>query len=316
VAANANALVGASAPRAGSRWKKVETVTAALFIVPFFTLMIVFVFFVFFSGAVGSFTDAQGINEGDFVGLANYGEVLASPDFWLSARNTLVYTIGCLVTQVPIAFVLAYILNNLPKGIRGPLRASFFVPVLINSVIIALLFRMLFNRDQGVINWVLGLLGLANNTDWIADSSFAIPLLVIVSFWQWMGFHMVYFLANLQTIDQAIYEAARIDGASHLRVLVQIVMPMMRSAFTFVLVTSAIGCLQLFDLVFLVFPNATYGPGGSAKTLVAYIYDQAFSQQFRKGYASAVGWVVFFLIFAVSIFQLKVLGLGKQEERE
>jgi len=97
-------------------------------------------------------------------------------------------------------------------------------------------------------------------------------------------------------------------------VLFRITLPLMRPAVTFVMVTSAIGCLQMFDLVFMLFPNAQYGPGGVAKTLVAFIYDQGFSQQFLTGIATAVGWLTFIIIMIVSLIQLKVLGVGKHDE--
>jgi ABC-type sugar transport system permease subunit len=125
---------------------------------------------------------------------------------------------------------------------------------------------------------------------------------------------MVYFLAQLQTIDPTLYEAARMDGISPFGALLRITLPLMRPAFTFVLVTSAIGCLQMFDLVFMLYPNATYGPGGAAKTLVAFIYDQGFSQQFLTGLASAIGWLTFLIIAAVSTLQIKALGLGRHGE--
>jgi ABC-type sugar transport system permease subunit len=222
---------------------------------------------------------------------------------------------GCLATQVPVAFVLACALNALPfVRIRGLLRAAFFLPVLMNVVVTALLFRMFFNRDQGIINHVLGLIGAPHDVDWLMNSQWAIPLLVAVSFWQWTGFHMVYFLAQLQTVDPSLYEAARLDGVSPLGAVFRITVPLMRPAFTFVLVTSAIGCLQMFDLVFMLFPNAGYGPGGVAKTLVAYIYDQGFSQQFLTGLASAIGWLTFLVIAGVSALQLRVLGLGQHGE--
>ncbi|HEQ72496.1 MAG TPA: sugar ABC transporter permease, partial [Spirochaetia bacterium] len=110
------------------------------------------------------------------------------------------------------------------------------------------------------------------------------------------------------------YEAARIDGASHVRILLQIVLPIMRPAFTFVMVTSLIGGLQMFELTFLVFPNVSYGPGGVAKTLIALIYSEAFAQDFRIGYASALGWMTFIIIFAISLVQLRLLGLGRAAE--
>jgi multiple sugar transport system permease protein len=300
--------------------RRTDTLSAYALVAPFLVLLVVFNLYVFARGLHISLTDAQGINEGDFVGLDNYKAILwADPlrtvDFYRAVKTTFLYTLGCLATQVPVAFVLAYVLNTIPlPRIRTVLRGAFFLPVLINTVVIALLFRMFFNKDQGIINHLLGLLHLPASTDWLLHSEWALPLLIVVSFWQWTGFHMVYFLAQLQTIDPSLYEAARMDGASPWHNLWNITLPLMRPAFTFVMVTSAIGGLQLFDLVFMLFPNATYGPGGVAKTLVAFIYDQGFSQQFLTGMASAIGWLTFLVIAAVSVVQLRVLGLGKQGE--
>lgn len=308
-----------AAPRARAR-RRDDVRSAYAFIAPFMLLLVVFNLYVFVSGFRLSLTDAQGIDEGAFVGLQNYRELLwadefRAGDFWRAVRTTFLYMFGCLATQVPVAFLLACALNALPfVRVRGILRAAFFLPVLMNTVVTALLFRMFFNRDQGIINHVLGLLGGPHDVDWLMNSDWAIPLLVIVSFWQWTGFHMVYFLAQLQTIDPSLYEAARLDGVGPAGALLRITLPLMRPAFTFVLVTSAIGCLQMFDLVFMLFPNAGYGPGGVAKTLVAYIYDQGLSQQFLTGLASAIGWLTFLIIAAVSALQLRVLGLGRHGE--
>ncbi|MGC3996560.1 MAG: sugar ABC transporter permease [Anaeromyxobacter sp.] len=289
-------------------------------IAPFMALLVVFNLYVFWSGFRMSLTDGQGINAGEFVGLQNYRDLLwanpfLSADFWRAVRTTFLYMFGCLATQVPVAFVLAYVLNTIPLvRTRAVLRAAFFLPVLINTVVTALLFRMFFNKDQGVLNHLLAAVGLPHDINWLMNSDWAIPLLVAVSFWQWTGFHMVYFLAQLQTIDPSLYEAARMEGVPPLRVLRSITLPLMRPAVTFVMVTSAIGCLQMFDLVFMLFPNATYGPGGVAKTLVAFIYDQGFSQQFLTGLASAIGWLTFLAIAGVSALQLRVLGLGRHGE--
>lgn len=294
--------------------------TGYAFIAPFAILLIVFNFYVFFAGFNTSLSDAQGINPGEYIGFQNFSDLLyadpvASHEFWRAVSTTLVYTIGCLLTQVPVAFILAFILNHLPYArLKVVLRTAFFAPVLINTVVIALLFRMMFNTDSGIVNWLLGVLGLPNTINWLMNSTYAIPLLVIVSFWQWTGFHMVYFLSQLQTIDLSIYEAAKIDGASAFDIIFRITLPIMRPAIAFVVITSTIGCIQMFDLVFILFPNAQYGPGGVAKTLIAFIYDQGFSQQFRIGLASAIGWLTFLLIIGLSFIQLKFLGVGQHDE--
>ncbi len=297
------------------KWSKLTSYTPYFFIAPFMTLLIIFNFYPFIFGAKISLTDAQFINPGEFIGFKNFIEVLFADDkFIVSVIHSFQYAIGALVTQIPVAFVLAYVLNNISKRFRGVLRASFFVPCLINGVVIALVFRNLFGKEFGIINWFLGLLHLPNQTNWLGESSLSIVIMIAVSFWQWTGFHMVYFLANLQSIDPAIYEVAKLDGASPLRVLWQITVPLMRPAFTFVMVTSAIGALQLFDLPLMLFPNGTYGPGYAARTLVPYIYDFAFRQDFRVGFASAAGWLVFCIIMVISVLQLRFLGMGNADE--
>ncbi len=301
--------------------RSVDRTSAWAMIAPFLIGLIIFNVYVFALGFRMSFTDAQGFDpDVNFIGLRNYKDILyADPlvykDFYRAIKVTFLYTIGGLVTQVPVAFVLAYVLNTIPFfRIRAVLRAAFFLPCLINTVTIALLFRMFFNRDQGIFNHVLGSLGLPSHTDWLLHSQWAIPLMIAVSFWQWTGFHMVYFLAQLQTIDPTLYEAAKMDGISPSGQLRHITLPLMRPAFTFVMVTSAIGGLQTFDLVFILFPNATFGPGGVAKTLVAFIFDQGWQQDQLIGLASAIGWLTFIIIAAVSALQIRFLGLGKHGE--
>jgi ABC-type sugar transport system permease subunit len=308
--------------RVHRRWftqKRVDGLSAYALLGPFLILLFVFSVYVFASGLRLSFTDAERLTNGDWIGLQNYRQILGGDKYlWQEFRRALFvtggYTLGCLITQVPVAFVLAYILNTIPlPKIRTILRAAFFLPVLINTVVIAFLFRLFFEKDAGIINGVLGMLHLPAHVDWLRDSNLALPLLIIVSFWQWTGFHMVYFLAQLQTVDPTLYEAGKMDGISNRGALWYITLPLMRPAIIFVMVTSAIGGLQMFDLVFILFPNAGYGPGGVAKTMVAMVYDQGFSQG-MVGLSSAIGWLTFLIIAAVSAVQLRLFGLGKHGE--
>jgi cellobiose transport system permease protein len=302
-------------PTGQFKWNQLRSYTPYLYIAPFIILLLVFNLYSFARGAWLGMTDAQSINEGSWIGFANYRTIFADRRFWESVVITFKYTIFALLTQVPVAFILAYILNNITNRFRGIVRGIFYVPVLVNTIVTSLVWRKLFDKDVGIINWVLGLLHLPNSFNWLNDSTFCIPLLVIVAFWQWTGYHMVYFLASLQSIDPTIYEVAKLDGASPTRTLVQITVPLMRSAITFVMVTAAIGCLSVFDYPFMLWPNsAPYGPGQQARALVPYIYDFGFGQQFQVGLASAAGWVVFGIIMVVSLFQLRFLGLGNANE--
>ncbi|NLY89940.1 MAG: sugar ABC transporter permease [Firmicutes bacterium] len=289
-----------------------------LFILPFLALIAAFNFYIYFSGIRLAFTDAQGINPGDYIGFANFAELIADKqDFWPAIGRTFIYTFGCLFTQIPAALVLAVILNSKIFGrLRGYLRASFYVPVLMNTVVAALLFRMMFLRDTGMVNWLLGLLGLPDKINWLYEPNLSLLLMIVVSFWQWTGYHMVYLLASLQSINPTIYEVANLDGASPLRTLWQITIPLLRPALAFVSVMSAIGGLMQFEYSFMLFPNAGFGPGMKAMTGIPYIYYHAFRSNFRFGYATAAGWILFLIILAVSLVQIRVIGLGRADDEE
>ncbi|MGE5552137.1 MAG: carbohydrate ABC transporter permease [Bacteroidota bacterium] len=305
-------------PTAGRKRRRPlwELVEPYFFILPFFLLLGAFTLYTFVYGARLSLTDAQSINPGEFIGFGNFKEILTEHvDFWPAMRHTLFFALGCILTQIPGAFILAVILNNIATRFRGVLRAAFYVPVLINTVITSLIFRMLFNRDTGLINYALGLVGLPNQTNWIFDSSLSIWLMIAAAFWQWTGYHMVYLLAALQSVDPTVYEVAKLDGAPPWRVMLQVTLPLIRPAITFVMLTSAIGCFSQFEYSYVLFPNnAMYGPGKAALTAVPFIFNEGFSQQFRFGLSAAGGWLLFVVILAVSLFQLRFLKLGQADD--
>lgn len=305
----------AAVRRPRSRFFKFSKVEPYFFIAPFLILMFLFSAYTFYVGAKMGFTDAQGINYGEWIGFENYKELIFNNvDFWPSIGRSFLYMLGSLLTQVPIAFILACILNSTVFGkIRGILRAAFYVPVLINTVVAALVFRMLFNKDTGLINWVLANFGVAK-IDWLFSPQLCIPLMIIVSFWQWTGYHMVYLLASIQAIDPTIYEVAKLDGASPLRTMFQITLPLIRPALMFVIITSAIGGMRQFEYSFMLFPNAGYGPGMKAMTGVPFIYYYGFSNNFELGLATAAGWLLFLIILVIVLIQIKTVGLGQAEE--
>jgi ABC-type sugar transport system permease subunit len=256
-----------------------------------------------------SFSKMIGFKIGSFVGLKNYRRVLADPRFWIAAQNSFKFMLGSLATQVPMAFILAILLNNVPNKAKGFLRASFFVPVLISGTVASIIFRLLFSKEFGVVNWVLSLSGLPANINWLNTPALALPLMLIISFWMWTGFHMVYFLASLQAIEPGLYEAARIDGATWWQQTFRITMPLMRPAFIFVMVTSALGGLQLFDLPFMLW-SAGYGPGKAGLMFMPYLYNYAFRTNL-VGHAVSAGWLIFIVLLLWTAFQLKVLGINK-----
>ncbi|MGE5528147.1 MAG: carbohydrate ABC transporter permease [Patescibacteria group bacterium] len=291
------------------RWGRLAP---AAFVAPFLFLLLAFNLYTFASGARMSLTDATGIDPGGWVGLANYKWLFTNtllPTFLRAMKQTVLFTLGCLLTQIPAAFVLAVILNGVLGRFRGILRASFYVPVLINTALTALLFQMLFNQDSGALNWVLGLFGL-EKVNWLYDGRYTLWVMIAAAFWQWTGYHMVYILAALQVVDPALYEVAKLDGASPLRTMFQITLPYIRPALTFITIMATIGGLQQFEYSFLIFPNAGYGPGRLGMTAVPFVYYKGFNH-LEFGVSAAAGWILFLVILAVSILQLKFLKLGE-----
>lgn len=278
---------------------------------PLGILMAVFVFLVFIRGFLISLTDAQGINHGSFIGLANFKAIAADRQFWTTVLTTLEFAGACLITQLPAAFLLASWLRTVrSQRIQAVLSAAFLVPFLMNSVVTALLFRMLF-AEPGIVNWLLGLLHLPDQVRWVFDPEVSFGLLVGVAFWQGIGFPTIYFLTAFQAIDPTIYEAATLDGASAPVRFLRITVPLMRPAVTFLAVTSAVGSLVVFDLVFLLFQQ---GVNDNVRSILIYIYGKAYFGNLELGLGAAAGWIAFFIILVVSLLQLNVLGLGKPQE--
>jgi multiple sugar transport system permease protein len=305
------------APRSRSARRAADTRAAWGFMAPFLTLVIVGQLYVLVSGVWTSLTDAEGIDRGGFVGLRNFRDLLwaapgLSSTFWRAVGVSLRYAVGCVVTLVPLALLLAWGLHHLRfRRLQGALRGTFLVPVLINAVTSASLFLMYF-QQTGLVNHLLGVLGLPSDRAWLMDSSLAVPVMVLVSLWRSIGLQTIVFMAQLQTIDPMLYEAARLDGATRTRMLWHITLPLLRPALTFSVVTTTISSLQMFDLSYVLFP-VRYGPGGSARTIVAYIYEMAFSSRFQTGLAAAAGWLTFLAILAVTLVQFRALGLGRQD---
>jgi ABC-type sugar transport system permease subunit len=287
--------------------------TPYLFLLPYIILFLVFSVYPYVVGVQMSFSKMlPGFKIGSWVGFKNYERVLTDPRFWTATEHSFKFMLGSLFTQIPAAFLLSILLNEAPNKLKGFLRAAFFVPVLISGAVASIIFVMVFQKEFGIANWAIGLItGHPTQIAWINSEPLAMPVLLIISFWMWTGFHMVYFLASLQTIDPGLYEAARIDGATWWQQTIKITMPLLRPAFIFVMVTSAIGGLQLFDLPFMIWQQSD-GPGLTGVMLMTYLQRYAFrSQPGLAAQAAAATWLIFLVVVAWTAFQLKVLGVNK-----
>ena len=264
---------------------------------------------------------------GNEVLLNGYTEVLRlgnvvlgaqDPIFWKSIVNILVFAALAIPLSVIPALGLASLLNSDAPGIKV-FRAIYFVPSIAGVVDVALIWRQLFNATVGWVNYLLDRLAaawsalpltpelVAGQPQWLSDNGLALITLVIVFSWQYVGFNTVLFLAGLQSIDPTLTEAARIDGANRWQRFRFITLPQLAPTTFFVVASTGILALQLFGEAVVLFPTYTpvgSGPQGSTLTPVVYLYDQGF-RRFAQGYASAVAWVLFLLIFAFTFVQFR-----------
>jgi multiple sugar transport system permease protein len=248
-----------------------------------------------------------------FVGLANYHSLFANdPLFVIALRNTVVYTVGTVVPTVLISLAVAGVLNRKVKGI-GIFRTIIFVPLAVSSVVMAVVWQFVFNTNNGLLNIMLGWIGIGP-VPWLNDPKWAMLSLCTVSVWRSVPFATVILLAAMQGVPDNLYEAAKLDGAGEIRQFVWITVPLIRGAVSFVVVISIIHAFQAFDLVY-VLTGGNGGPETATYVLGIMLFQHAFSF-LEFGYASALAWVMFAILLVLTVLQLR-LGRRRaaQEER-
>lgn len=284
-----------SAPGQRSQWP-----TALLFLSPTLIVFSVFILFPIAFSFYLSFHEWNMLStEQTFIGLENYRRLFKDPEFWQVFKQTVIYTAGTVPLNMMLALATAFFLNEHIKG-RKLLRAMFFTPVIISSVAAAVIWRWVFDPNLGLLNFVFDVLRLPQ-VNWVNDPTAAMVALITVGVWKTFGINMVLFAAGLAGIPEQYYEAARIDGANGWHRFWKITLPLLSPTTLFILVLSFIGSFQVFDLVYVL----TFGgPLGSTQVLVFYLYEHAF-KFFDMGYASAVAYVLFAVLFVVTMFQIR-----------
>ncbi|WP_420454365.1 carbohydrate ABC transporter permease [Rubrivirga sp.] len=284
--------------RPGRRWG--QGPLALAFLSPTLLVFGVFVLFPVLFSFYLSFTEWNLFGgQAGFIGVDNYTRLFADPEFWQVFVNTAVYTVATVPLNMALALATAFFLHQ--KIVGTPfLRAAFFSPVVISAVAAAVVWRWVFDPNLGLANAALEGLGLPA-VNWINDPTAAMGALILVGVWKSFGVNMVLFAAGLASIPTHYYEAARIDGANGWERFFHITLPLLAPTTLFVLVFSMIGSFQVFDLVFVL---TNGGPLGATKVLVVYLYEHAF-KFFDMGYASAVAYVLFAVLFALTLVQIR-----------
>lgn len=247
-----------------------------------------------------SLQDWNLIRDAEFIGLDNYRELWGDEDFHRALRNTLYYLVGYLPLALVGGLGLALLVNSKLKGV-AVFRAMYFLPVVTSWVVVALLWKWLLNPSDGLVNWLLGLVGI-DGPGWWTSRTWAMPSVILASAWKDLGFVMIILLAGLQSIDESLYEAAKIDGAGAWQRLRSITIPMLTPSLFFVTVISLINGFQVFDQVWVMTDG---GPAGSSTVVVEQIVKNTFTFG-RAGYASAMSVVLFVIILVVTALQLRM----------
>lgn len=282
-----------------------------LFVAPFLLLTSVFTLYPLLRAGILAFQQTNGPASRAFVGLDNFRYILSDPTFYQALGNTSTYAFFSLFLQLPLALGLALLLDSDHGRAKRWFRLILFSPNLVGQIFVGILFGVLFTPRYGLINRALqALVGWGLNEQWLNTPELVMPAVVITGLWVWTGFNMVYFLAALQSVDKTLIEAARIDGASPLRVFWHVTLPSIRHVIVFVTVTSVIGSYQLFELPLALMPQTDgKGPDNAGLTVVLYLYEQAFSAG-DLGLGSAVGWLVAALLFVLSSLQIRIARLA------
>lgn len=270
-----------------------QNIAAWIFILPALLGTLIFILIPVICSFGLSFAQWDLLTPTEFVGLANYEELFQDGLFWKILTNTVIFALSTSVLGVIIPLILAAILNTKIKGSEF-YKSAYFLPFITPMVVVGIVWAWIFDPNIGLLNQVLHI-----HINWLYDSKFAMPALIIVSVWKLVGYNMIIFLSALTSISQSLFEAAKIDGANSYQVFKNVTVPMLSPTIFFVVIVTAISSFQVFDLIYLMTQG---GPFDSTNVLVYAIYKNAF-EYFNVGKASAIAYVLFLIILILTLIQ-------------
>jgi putative chitobiose transport system permease protein len=275
-----------------------RTLTPYVFLFPALLILAVASFWPVLQAIYLSFTDYDIIGSPNFIGLKNYEQLWRDQLFWKVLWNTLIYMVVVVPALVVLPLFLAILVNQKLRGIQF-FRAAYYVPVIVSVVVAGIAWKWIY-AENGLLNYFVSIF-TSVKIPWLTNSSTAIFAIIAVTIWKGLGYYMVIYLAGLQTIPQDLYEAAAIDGSDGWRKHIDITIPMLKPYIVLVTVISAIAAMKVFEEVYVM---SRGGPANSSKTVVYYLYEKGFSS-LEMGYASAIGVVLFLLVFLLSIISVR-----------
>ncbi|HEY4430687.1 MAG TPA: sugar ABC transporter permease [Paenibacillus sp.] len=278
-----------------NKWMKRTAII--VFLLPSLVGLLLFQLIPMITSGVISFTNWNMLSSPKFVGFDNFAKVFTDEKSYTSLLNVFKFIGGYLPLVLILGTLLAVLLNQKLRGVKF-YRAMIFIPVITSWIAVSIVWRWFLNGQSGLINYFLSLVGITGPI-WLQDFHWALPAVIGVTVWKDVGFVAIILLAGLQEISDDYYEAAQIDGASSLKQLFKITLPLLTPALFFVMTISLINSFQLFDQVIIMTGG---GPAGSTSTIVEQVYKNAFMNN-KMGFAAAQSWVLFAIIFVVTIVQ-------------
>lgn len=291
----------------GHRLGENGLLTASPFLIPSLIGFAIFYFAPMVISVFISLTDwngldrlfAEGFVRQHFIGLTNYKDILASPEFWKVLKNTFTYIILYIPLMLIVSISAAGLLSQKRRGV-GAFRVIYYIPVLTSWVAASLIWKSILAPQYGAMNNILALFGI-EGPGWLLDEKWAMPAIVLVSVWKDMGFFGLILLSGMVGINRSYYEAAEIDGAGAWTRFLKITLPLLTPSIFYVLIVSLINSFQLFPQIMIMTDG---GPNGATQVMVERIYKYGF-RYFKMGYASAFSWILFVIILIFTAIQMR-----------
>lgn len=278
-------------------------------LLPALVIFILFVIIPIFQSFYYGFFKWNGLSEPVFIGIKNFVDVFTDKVFWLSFKNNLLVVVASVFGQIPIGLLMAIVLNKKMKS-TSFFRTIFFLPMILSTVVVGLLWSSILNVQVGIVNKVFEAVGLSQLAqNWLGDPDIAMITICFVIIWQFVGFYMLIFLAGLQNIPNEVFEASAIDGANEFQKLIKITIPMMWETIISAVVLCIAGSMRTFDLVFVMTKG---GPAHATELMATYMYNKTF-EVYKYGYGSAVSLVIFIISFSFIILSRKLMTKNETE---
>lgn len=246
-------------------------------------------------------TDHSGLGSANFIGLANYREMMGDKVFWLSLRNSLWLAAGFIIIQHPLAIMTAAILDRMQGKAEGFFRCVYFIPNVISVAVIAYLWKYIYNPNFGLFSSIVKMLGGAGNYNWLGSGN-AIGSLLVVLIWHGFGWGMLIYYTGIKNIDPVLYEAASIDGCDGRRSFLHVTLPLMKPVIMVNVTLAIIAALKQMETVYLL---TSGGPGNETQFMATYLYKQAF-RSYRYGYGNAISVVFVIICLAATLIMNRV----------